>query len=297
MLISWADGLEESPSGAPLREVAQPNVWSSSVWIAPDGSEVWRRYHNAHAQTWTWEAMVCSLDREQNRLGILMPTGWMSLATAVATAFLHRAPDSRAPVRVLGGPVDVRSLMWGEPERVEDGRPIAGETWKPLQWWCGTARCNEAYQISSHGRLRSPSGEVTSGFAAHGARWAAVCDAGLVNLSQASGLADAEVKLPPRVHHAYRALMAGVHPEVHAARVDIKTKQAWTYYTDAARYVPLARGKAIVDEDLWAALMGLRGHEVLGGKLTELHAAVSAQLGRDASFEELRFARTLVASD
>ena len=39
MLIDWTDGIERSPTGGPLREIVQPDAWSSTLWISPDGGE------------------------------------------------------------------------------------------------------------------------------------------------------------------------------------------------------------------------------------------------------------------
>eukprot|EP00966_Prymnesium_polylepis_P002582 59445-Prymnesium_polylepis.1 len=102
-------------------------------------------------------------------------------------AWLHRAPEGSNEVREkvsvhladgsdassVAGP-RVESLEWVDGEE-PDGRPIKGEKWKPLRWRCGIVPCDARYQISHHGRLKSPfTNAVTSGAAWGGTRWAAV---------------------------------------------------------------------------------------------------------------------------
>ena len=154
-MISWPDGVAETPSGV-ARELVQPRVWSSSVWVTPTG-EPWRRTYNPVSRAWSWSEMELAYDAEGTRLGVHVQQGWLSIEQAIATAWLHRAPNSRAWVRVLrpGRPIDVRNLAWGEP----DTAPEAGaddETWAPLQWSIGLMKCDARYKISTHGRLWSP---------------------------------------------------------------------------------------------------------------------------------------------
>lgn len=51
-MITWRDGLEESPSGE-ARELMLPRVCSSSVWITRDGT-AFRRFYNSQTKMWTW---------------------------------------------------------------------------------------------------------------------------------------------------------------------------------------------------------------------------------------------------
>ena len=301
IMIAWADGVERTRDGAPLRELVQPALWTSSVWVTPDGA-CYRRYYNPVARAWgEFELLPASLDHAtQQRLGFQLATGWASVETCIATAWLHRAPDSRA--RVLGAPgalgalgaPDVRSLAWAEGEEDPEAGEFGGETWAPLRWRCGAVECDARYRISSHGRLRNPRGGVTRGFAAHGSRWAACRGAGLVDLWQASGLARAERAVPERHYLAYVSLSAGVPPHEHARRHGLSVRTAWAYFQVAAPLVDRRRalGRALVDADLWRALAAMAGDERLGGRLAPLHAAVRRRLGRDVDFDELRFART-----
>lgn len=292
MRIAWADGLERTPRGL-AREMVQPTAWSSSVWITMDGA-AYRRYYNPVARSWSaWEAVEVSLN--DDRIGLALASGWVSLERAVATAWQHRAPGSRAGIHV-SGPLDARHVAWREPEVVEEGEQD-GEAWRPLRWSCGLAECDAAYRISSRGRLQSPhTGARTRGFAALGTRWAACRGAGLVDLLAAAGLVCAQVPVAPRVYAAYRALVAGLHPEEHARRQRLRVKRAWDDFNVAAPLVPEVRqrGAGLVARDVWEVLEGLRADAVLGGRLGPLRRVVQRRLGRELGWEELRFVRTCV---
>ena len=68
-MIHWRDGLEESPGGI-ARELVQPRVWNSTVWITRDGTAC-RRYYNSQTNTWTWgEVLDVTFDPDtQERVG------------------------------------------------------------------------------------------------------------------------------------------------------------------------------------------------------------------------------------
>ena len=296
-MIQWADGIE-TIAGAPARELVQPSVWSSAVFITAVG-EAYRRYYNPVSKAWSgWEVVPASLDGEGTRLGYALATGWMSVETALATAWLHRAPDSTARARVVDPSleVDVTNVAWNEgeeePEEDPEGRGFRGEAWEQLRWSCGLAECT-GYEISSHGRLRNRRGKMTRGFAAFSTRWAAVRGAGLVNLLAAAGLVRAEAAISPRVYNAYRSIASRVAVPKHAGRFKISLKAAWQYYALAAVHVPDVHvyAKDLVARDLWSLLLSMRGEEVLGGRLTDLRDVVERRLNREVEFEELRFAR------
>ena len=289
-MLTWQDGLEKAPDGAPVRELAQRDVSSSSVWISPVG-DAWRRYYNQPAKTWAWERMPHALDAEQRRLGIHTAHGWLSVQNAIATAWLHRAPGSKAHVVITdpSRPIDVRNLRWGDEEE-EDLELEDDNTWAPLDWHCGLAPCDARYQISPRGLLKSPDGRVTRGFYAHGTRWAAVRGAGLVDLYAAAS-STVRVQLAPRLFAAYRALMDDVSVHDFAHRENLTVTTAWAYFAQVARYIPREKAKVHVAFDLWVLLLSLQRDPLHGGPLKPLHATLSAQLRRDVSFEELRFAR------
>lgn len=295
-MIAWRDGIEGSPGG-PAREVVQRNAWSSSVWITPEG-EAFRRFCNAVSGQFTWEEMPFSLDQEtQSRLGLPLPSGWMSTETAIATAWLHRAPESRAYVKVLNpSEATLPNLRWGEEERDPEALDIEGETWSPLRWHCGQIPCDARYHISSHGRLKNPRGEATRGFAALGTRWAACKGSGLVNLLQAAGIMKAETPIPERVYLAYNSLSSSLPVEEHAKRHRLTLKTAWQYYQLAAPHVHDLGiyAKPLIPPYLWSALASLRGDPILGGRLNDLHPVVERITGREVSMDELRFSRMCV---
>ena len=65
----------------------------------------------------------------------------MSVETAIATAWIHRAPGSRAHARVLDPrrAVGIRNLTWGGEECDPEAGDFPGEEWRPLRWACGLA--------------------------------------------------------------------------------------------------------------------------------------------------------------
>jgi hypothetical protein len=295
-MIAWRDGLEESPGG-PAREVVQRHVWSSSVCITPHG-EAFRRYRNPVTRRCTWEAMPVSLDQDtQSRLGLPLPSGWMSIETAIATAWLHRAPGSRAYVKHLDPrEPTLPNLRWGEMETDPEAGEFERETWASLRWHCGQIACDARYRISSQGRLMSPNGDVTHGFAALGSRWAACKGSGLVDLLQAAGIMRAETRIPERVYFAYNSLSSSLPVAEHAQRHALSLRTAWQYYQLAAPHVHDLRlyAQPLVPPALWRALESLRGDPVLGGRLADLHVAVTRLTGGEVLWDELRFARMCV---
>jgi hypothetical protein len=292
-MITWNDGIEYLPDGAPLREIAQRNVWTSSAWISPDG-RAFRRYVDAVTEIISWEPIPMSVDAEtQMRIGMHVSGTWMSNTTAIATAWLYRNPLSQTRVRVLDPAVpDVLNLAWGDPEiNPEAGAEFKNETWKPLKWKIGPVQCDAKYRISSLGRLKNPVGKITRGHAAHKTRWAAVKGVGLVDLKEASSL-NPKKTVSPRVHAAVLALYDGVPVAEHALWQRISLKLAWQYYCLAIALVQDRKiGRTQISPDLWRLLQDMCGDSVLGGKLTELQIVVSTTLSRNISFEELRFAR------
>ena len=298
-MIHWKDGVEYAPDGEHLREVVQPNVWTSSVWVSQSGAS-YRKYWNMVTKKWSpFESMFISFDQDtQTRIGIKLPSGWMSTEMTIATGWLHRAPGSGARVQIFDpSSVHLRTIAWGGQERNPENGCFDDETWKRLSWDCGAVKCTGEYWISSHGRLKNPKGDITSGFAAKGSRWAAVKGCGLVNLLQASCVLKATKRVPKRLYDAFISISNGVQAEEHAMRYNISTKLAWDYYNHS---VPLLQndkkrfGKKLVPSDLWRVLEEMRGNPILGGKLLDLHPIVTHHLGTDISFDELRFARACI---
>jgi hypothetical protein len=111
--------------------------------------------------------------------------------------------------------IHAKHLSWDVSEQHSSESPIReGETWHQLKgahsWRCGVVHCGEAgYEISNRGRLKSPSGDVTSGFYFDGRRWAAVKGSGLVDLTTCARLRKNVVYLPPAIKHSTDALGSG----------------------------------------------------------------------------------------
>ena len=293
-MISWRDGLERAPDGALARQVPQPFTWSSSVWVTSEGA-AYRRYYNPVDRSHAWEPLELAEEPYSGRLGYHIPA-WTSIEQIIASAWRARVPGSRAHARLIDPrqPPTSDNVAWGEEERNE---PLVDthETWAPLSWTIGPAVCDSRYQISSRGRLRSPyTNEATAGFAAHGVRWAAVREMGLVNLTAAAGLVARCITLPPRLMNAYRALQARLTPPEYATCADIPEKRAWTY---TSQVVPFVRhAKELVASDVRRVLEAMRHDPILGGPLTPLYDKVAPMMLRDLSMEELRFARTACVS-
>ena len=298
-MIQWKDGVEYAPDGEMLREIVQPNVWTSSVWVSQSGAS-YRKYFNQVTKEWSpFEAMSIAVDQDtQTRIGINLPSGWISIETVIATGWLHRDPDSRGHVQLFDpSSVHLRTIAWGDQERYPEKGCFDGETWKRLKWDCGAVTCTGNYLISSHGRLKNPKGDITRGFAAKNSRWASVKGCGLVNLLQASHVLNAIKRVPQRLYDAFVSISNGVQAEEHAMRYSISTKLAWDYYNKAAPLLQNEKrrlGKVLVPPTLWRLLEEMKRDPLLGGKLLHLHPKVIRRLGTDISFEELRFARTCI---
>ena len=219
-MIRWSDGLENGPDGA-CRQLPQRHVWSSTVWVNPDGVTR-RRFYNPLSGVWTWAREPVPLTiNDDGRAGYMLEW-WLSVDRCVALAWLHRAPDGsdrvqeKVTVRLMrdddssvseGEAPRVETIEWVDGDAPDDGARIVGERWKPLRWSCGLAPCDQRYKISDRGRLKSPhTGEVTEGFWFGDDRWAAVKGSGLVPLLTAAKLRPAH-DLQPRVRLARDALM------------------------------------------------------------------------------------------
>lgn len=288
MKVTWADGIERAPDGAPAREIPQPFTWNSSLWITDQGV-AYRRYYNAIARAHTWEALnLC--DDDTGRWGYHVPA-FATVEHAIALAWRARAPDSRARVRTLDArqPPSADNVVWGEEEReLESCAPP--ETWSKLEWSIGLVPCDGRYEISSKGRLRAPHGAVTRGHWCHGTRWAAVRGAGLVDLLAAAHLAPNALTLPPRLGYAYRAAEAGLTPPEYALATRIPEKRAWLHGTQVLPF--LRNAKDLVARDVRRVLEGMRDDPTLGGPLTPLYEKVAPRMPRELSMDELRHART-----
>ena len=294
-----------------MREVPQRHVWSSSVWCSKTGL-LWRRYYNGQLRTWRWEEEPMPLveevvdGEETGRMGIHLEW-FVTVEHAIGLAWLRRAPGSTVGVeRELGRSLHAKHLRWadgGEGEEEVEGT-VAGEVFKPLRYRCGIVPCDERYEISNKGRLRSPhTGLVTSGFACGDTRVAAVRGAGLVDLQRAARLRR-DIDVPPRIMMGIDALRTGHDAHDLASEVGVEVKTAWGYMTQGAQHVPASVLRRVVpplvSADLWSALreMEEEGHPLLGARLLDLIEEVMERVSSrgeyaqsDFQMEELRLAR------
>ena len=154
-MISWPDGLELGPDNLPYRQLPEETVWSSTVWVSNNGV-VRRRYLNAVSSTWNWgEPFPLTLSGD-GRVGIFVDH-WMGLERVIALAWRCRAPESQSSVSILPNkPCRAKHVRWAAEEDGEEVVDVTGEKWKALDWYCGIARCDRQYLISTKGRLKSP---------------------------------------------------------------------------------------------------------------------------------------------
>ena len=315
-LILWADG-ERRIGNTRMREVVQKRVWTSTIWCSKDGL-IWRRYWDVSALEWRWaDEQVDPLLDDEGRLGVTLEDGWVALDIVICRAWCHRDEHANAhdPTPILherGKPIEAKHLKWREGETNDEDGPISGEKWKPLRWRCGAVRCSREYKVSNFGRLMSPSGNVTRGFAYDGRRWAAVESesgvyGGLVDLTTASGAPI--IELPPRLIAAASCLSAGCTPADLARCEGIEVKTGWQYFQMVAQRMNprdlQSLAPHLVARDLWALLqiMQTDKEEAFGGPLSDLMVEAERRLSSHGEFltskfpfEELRFARVCLTA-
>ena len=307
-MINWPPGQDVGPDGSPVREIPQRHVWASSVWITEDGI-AWRRFFNLATKHWVWDDRPLPITIEGNQDGITLE--WFtSVDRAIAIAWLYRHPEStghvhrRTCVHLVNGRESppapeprLQSLSWDRDEAPDNEPPPENESWRPLRWHVGAVQCDSKYNISSTGRLRSPSGHITRGFWYDGRRWAAVRNAGLVDLWTAAGIHQTE-RIQPAIRNATAALMAGNTPKELTQATGIAHTTAWSYLCRAAERVPgtdLRRlAPALVGRSLWNTLVSIRTDPAVGDTLKTLMGALHARRAAPEGefiWERLRFAR------
>ena len=307
--IKGREGLVTTPDG-PAREIPSTYVWSERTLITKDGC-AWKRYYNVWTQEWRWGEQPLEMTMDENgKVGFYANrSNLVSVEEAICLAWRKRAEDSKKPVCIVdgteGGHAD--NLRWGEEEGGEptvEGR----ESWKPLTKFCvGIVPVGPGYEISSHGRLRCPSGEVTAGFWFADRRWSAVKDVGLVDLSTASGLRKPTLDLKPVMIRAAECMLAGFSPEEYAMDSGVEVGTAWTYFCKGAEKVHpsdlMKVGPKLVCKDLWKALRRLDrdGDPILGMRLLDLMAKIDEMVPEDGAFRQsehqyaqLRFGRLIL---
>ena len=308
---SWPDGVERGPRGrGEYRQIPEAYVWSSALFITKTGT-AWRKHFNTVTREWRWadEPTPPVEERESGRMGLSIGTHWNPLETCIALAWRHRHPESTAPAVREGKQrkLSASTIRWPKEEEVDDNDDAnEGEEWKPLAMRIGVVlTASLGYQISTLGRLKNPSGDITRGFWFRGRRWAAVRGAGLCDLDSAAGL-QSGIQQPLSIQLALSALMTGRDAEDLAAEAHIKVSSAWTYLNTAVTIAPpeelRAVWKPLVDRDLRAELKRMRRERDarLGDSLTVLRAALHERLPPSSTYlaldepeqwRHLRFAR------
>lgn len=310
-MIAWPYGLEKSKDGS-MREIPVRHVWSSSLWITKDGTAR-RRYFNPLTQSWSWsETVTDHAFSSDGKQGLFLLDQWVPLATCISLAWIHRLPGSETRTSPYdAGPPHAETLKWVEMGSSDDERwdDDKDEVWRPLKWRIGIRHCPTSYQISSRARLKSPTGAVTSGFFAYDTMWASVRGAGLVDLLAAAKKKPNSPTLRPYQRLAVDAIVTGHPPSALSKDAGVKMSTAWSYFTQAAPYVPpsdLQRvGPNLVARDLWAVLFALQSEDdpVLGRSLLSLLPVVESRLPLNSEFRsnefkmsELRLGRLCVLS-
>ena len=317
-MLRWTDGVSKAPDGSSVREIPQRCTWSTSTWISETGT-AWQRAYNFELRIWNWSEQPLLLKEEiidgneTGRMGLYLE--WFhSIEHCIALAWLRRKPGSIAGViRTLGRDLHARYLSWADGGDVEDDDEaglLDGETWRPLRWYIGVVPCDEAYMISSRGRLRSPhTDKTTRGFWYNETRYAAVRNAGLVDLFRAARMLQ-YVKIAPRIAMAVSVVECGQDAEALARVAGVAIGSAWSYLTTAAKYVDAStlqrRVPRLVAIDLWSVLTSMHEerHPVLGASLTDLMQEVRERISSrgpfvrgEFQFEQLRLARMAIAAN
>ena len=234
------------------------------------------------------------------RLGLKIDNAFRDIKTVIALAWRHRAEGTQArTVHVIEDkPVSLDTIQWEQAEsnrEMEDA--ISNETWKPISksFRVGIVPITPGYEISSHGRLKSPFGnKITSGHWVEGAcgptRVAAVRNCGLVDLWDCAKLIDPGKLLPPAIRLAANALMTGKSPVQHAKNVGIAVDTCWSYFRRAAQHLPrsllLELAHELVSPDVWRFLVSMRDSDDdrLAGSLTALMELVEEELPAKSRF-------------
>lgn len=255
-------------------------------------------------QMWCWDEKVSLAMDEQGRQGLNLPH-FVPLPQLIAMAWRRRrcgTPTRLFNTRDDRGP-HATYVRWEEEEEDDTGR-IRDETWRNLSGKIGLVPMDRSrYQISSHGRLKNPQGQITRGHWWDGRYWAAIKDCGLLDLTSASKKRK-EVCVPPSVAEAIDALSCAVHPSEFAAQRRVRVKSGWSYFTKAALHIRPSdlrtSCREIISPDLWDLLSGMHsdGKKVLGERLTDLLAVVEEEMPGFSksrySFEQLRLARMAI---
>lgn len=317
----WMEGLERGPDGL-AREIPVKHVWTSGIFITRKGIAR-RRWYNVATKTWHWDPDRLQLVEDENGNVGYHALHFVTLERAICMGWRLKAPESTASIgewiRVQlvdklcdnkpdDGDTTAETLRWQVEEDPEEDGPIQGETWSRLKAAVGAIVVPKGYWISSMGRLRNPTGEVTRGSLAFDRWWAAIKGCGLLDLWTAAGLAD-PIQLSLRVRQARGAILAGATPAQLAEAASVEVGTAWSYMTQAAPHVNATalreRAEALVHPAIWRAVKALvdRGDGRVGGPLLELWDVVqrliqpqSKVLQEEHLMSMLRLARTALTA-
>ena len=298
-IIKWKIGLINGPDG-PSRQIVEQYPWRTGLFITRDGI-CRRRYFNCAVGKWEWDAnpRECYMEQESGKMGFFIrDQSFISVERAIALAWRHRAPES-SPHVVCDGDVISRNVHWEEEESNSEEEHIEGETWRSIRYNIGVVAVDPRYFISNYGRLRSPVGDLTSGFwhsnfgTPGGTRYAAT-NAGLLNLHIVAKLIPGHVYLPRCKVNACIAMIDGAQtPAQYAARHGIATTTAWCYLNQVAIHAPPRKVKAaaqrLVAFDCWTVLkqMYLNEDPTFDSQLSSLHEELVESLSRSGDFRGL----------
>ena len=298
--VRWPDGVERCPSEKRVREVPFKHPFTSSIWVSKDG-EIWRRFYNVLRGEWNWDqdGPLEYAEDANGRVGLNLGSQFRPIETVIALAWLHRAPETQARAELIEGSegVHLDNIQWAEAESNVEIGSIADEKFKPLKnWKCGIVPCPEGYSISSHGRLISPNGDITSGFWFDGAcgptRVAAARECGLIDLFVAAKLIPSALHVTPCIKTAADYMMNGKSPKHHSRSECVKLDTSYSYFRQALAALKLPQaavrelGETLISPDLWRFLVKMcnEDDDRLAGKLTALMEVLEDDLPESSRF-------------
>ena len=302
----WVNGIEVVDKQR-FRQLPQRYTWSSQVFVGRRG-RLLRRFFNPIEQSFAWqtqdliEEVVDGMGT--GRIGMYVQQGhFLPIDILIALAWRCREPDTPTRVLIKNGEPTASNVRWVE-EEGDDMIDHSRETWRPLRCKLGLIPVDDAYLISSHGRLQSPKGDITRGFWWDDARWAYAKPSGLINLTQEASR-QRGATIFPSIFTAIDCLMDGHTPDELAYSQGIQETTAWSYM---CRGIPHIRdvaglrrvGKELVPKELWRLLKHMKrdSDPLLGERLRDLMVKCEAEIDgfeeEEFKYEYLRFARSIL---
>ena len=309
-MVAWKVGIRKK-DGILYRQVPTRFSWSSTLWVSRSGA-CYRRYYNPFSNTWRFmrTPQKYILDEASGRIGLHIEQQWVPVTTVIALAWKHnRAPGSAKKTILKDGKSPIaRHIQWEKSSTNQTQKDMKDEVWSALNHRVGIFNCPTNFQISSRGRLMSPSGVKTAGFYFNDS-FVASCGDVMVDLLVASKLKPPYIHVSPHLSRAADCLLAGGSPHTLSKDVGLSLQTAHTYFTQVAgmmhasdlhRVVP-----NLIPRDVWSALHKLHRQrdDRLGGSLSELLPAVETLMRKKSSFHKneykwaiLRLGRMCVVS-